>query len=215
MNIRVLLVDDHTMLREALRVMLNKESTIEVIGELADGTLIDETVAQLHPDVVVMDINMPNVNGIDAMRILKRKHPGTRVVALSAYGYKQFILEMMEAGALAFVVKSAAAEELTRAIEAAYQNKMFLCAETAATMIASANYQNLTSQENPGKRLGRRERDVLRLLSQGKSSPQIASELHIASSTVDVHRRNIMEKLDLHSVAELTKYAIRNGLTDI
>jgi DNA-binding NarL/FixJ family response regulator len=217
MTIRVLLVDDHAMFREALRHLLNKEPEIEVVGEFGDGTGIAEAITQLAVDVVVMDVNMPNINGIDATRSLISKFPQLRIVALSAYGYKQFVMEMMDAGAIAYVVKSAAGEQLVRAISSAFKGEAYLCPETTATLIASSHADNSATKERPQKKrnLGQRETEVLRLLAQGKSSPQIGIDLHIAPSTVDVHRRNIMDKLDLHSVAELTKYAIRTGLSNL
>ena len=217
MSIRVLLVDDHTMFREALRLMLEKVSDIDVVGELGDGSLVVETVGQLAPDIVVMDVSMPNVNGMEATRRLLARHPKTRVVALSAYAYKQFIMEMMDAGAIAYVVKSAAGEKLVDAIHSAMAGKTYLCSEAAQTIVDATRRGGPTTQglHDRRKRLGRRETEVLRLLAQGKTSPQIGEDLHIATSTVDVHRRNIMQKLELHSVAELTKYAVRAGLTDV
>jgi len=225
MSIRTLLVDDHTMFREALRMMLDKEPEVEVVGELGDGALVQETVARLAPDVVVMDISMPKVNGIEATRALVAQYPQVRVVALSAFNYKKFVLEMMDAGATAYVVKSAAGEQLVSAIKSAAQGKTYLCPETA-TLLLEASQRNgsrdgKTSDGSKGnaahhnKRLGRRETEVLRLLAEGKTSPQIGEKMHIAPSTVDVHRRNIMNKLDVHTVAELTKYAIRLGLTSM
>lgn len=215
MKIRVLLIDDHTMLRQALRVMLENEVDIEVVGELGDGTHAVETVQQLNPHVVVMDVSMPSMNGIDATRALLRHLSSTKIVALSAFGYKQFIMEMMDAGALAYVIKSAAGEQLVRAIRSVARGEAYLCPESAMTLIASQRESDATGMLQSKRSLARREIDVLRLLAIGLSSPQIGAELHIAPSTVDVHRRNIMEKLDLHSVAELTKYAIRTGITSI
>lgn len=215
MNIRVLLVDDHTIFREALRLMLEKSPGIEVVGEAADGAAVEAEVARTTPDVVVMDVSMPSVNGIDATRALRDRFPAVQVIALSAYGYKRFVLEMLEAGALGYVVKSAASEELVRAIASAAQGKTYICSEAAATL-AEASRRGRPGAEGarPENRLARRELQVLRLLAAGKSSPQIAEELHIAPSTADVHRRNIMRKLEMHSVAELTRYAIRIGLTE-
>jgi two-component system NarL family response regulator len=214
MSIRTLLVDDHTMFREALRMMLDKEPEVEVVGELGDGAQVQDAVARLTPDVVVMDISMPQVNGIEATRALLARFPGIRVVALSAFNYKKFVMEMMEAGATAYVVKSAAGEQLVNAIKSAAQGKTYLCPETAAILV-EASQRNSNSHARGNKRLGRRETEVLRLLAEGKTSPQIAEKMHIAPSTVDVHRRNIMNKLELHTVAELTKYAIRLGLTSM
>lgn len=216
MSIRILLVDDHAMLREALHLMLAKEPNLEVVGEIGDGKEVTTAVATLAPDVIVMDVSMPSVNGIEATRSLIQSNPKTRIVALSAFGYKQFVMEMMDAGALAYVVKSAAGEQLVRAINSVARGEVYLCPETAATLVAANHRGSSASHDGQAnKRLGRREMEVLRLLSQGMSSPQIGLDLHIAPSTVDVHRRNIMEKLDLHSVAELTKYAIRTGLTNV
>lgn len=216
MTIRVLLVDDHAMFREALRSMLEKEHDIEIIGELGDGALVEQTVAERVPDVIVMDISMPALNGIEVTRRLLARHPLLRVVALSAFGYKQFVMEMMDAGALAYVVKSAAGEQLVHAIHSAMQGKTYLCPETAATLLeASRGGARHGTGDGPMVRLGRRETEVLRLLAEGMSSPQIGEKLHIAAGTVDVHRRNIMNKLELHTVAELTKYAVRTGLTNL
>ncbi len=216
MSIRTLLVDDHTMFREALRMMLDKEPEVEVVGELGDGALVQDAVARLTPDVVVMDISMPQVNGIEATRALLARFPAVRVVALSAFNYKKFVMEMMEAGATAYVIKSAAGEQLVSAIKSAAQGKTYLCPETASILLeASQRSGNNADGTRDNKRLGRRETEVLRLLAEGKTSPQIAEKMHIAPSTVDVHRRNIMNKLELHTVAELTKHAIRLGLTSM
>lgn len=219
MNIRVLLVDDHTMLREALRLMLDKEPGIKVVGELGDGSQVDEAVARLAPDVVVMDVNMPNVNGIQATRTLMTKYPKLGIVALSAFGYNQFVAEMMDAGAVAFVLKSSAGEQLVHAIKSAMQGLTYLCPDVAATMVKTRSRGAKSSQDGQdgrnNQRLSRREVEVLRLLAQGKSSPQIGEQLHIAPGTVDVHRRNIMTKLELHGIAELTRYAMRNGLIEM
>lgn len=215
MSIRTLLVDDHTMFREALRMMLDKEPEVEVVGELGDGALVQEAVARLTPDVVVMDISMPQVNGIEATRALLARFPKVRVVALSAFNYKKFVMEMMEAGATAYVIKSAAGEQLVSAIKSAAKGKTYLCPETAAILLEASQRSGGSHGTRDNKRLGRRETEVLRLLAEGKTSPQIAEKMHIAPSTVDVHRRNIMNKLELHTVAELTKHAIRLGLTSM
>lgn len=216
MSIRTLLVDDHAVFREALQMMLGQQAGIDIVGAVGDGALVEESVATLQPDVVVMDINMPTLNGIEATRKLLARSPGLRVVALSAFGYKRFISDMLDAGATAYVVKSAASEQLVQAIRSVAAGKTFLCPEATATLV-EASRRNSPGKRgaNADKRLGRRETEVLRLLAEGKSSPQIAETLFISPSTVDVHRRNIMQKLELHNVADLTKYAIRIGLTDV
>ena len=216
MNTKVLLVDDHTMFREALHLMLEREPGIEVIGELGDGVDIEQKVAQLRPDIVIMDVSMPGVNGIQATRNLRLNFPETKVLALSAFSYKQFVMEMLDAGAIGYVVKSAAGEQLVQAIASAVEGKTFLCPEASLTLVeASRRAGSNSASASQIRQLGRRETQVLRLLAQGKSSPQIGEDLHIATSTVDVHRRNIMNKLDLHTVAELTRYAMRTGLADL
>ena len=216
MTIRVLLVDDHTMLREALHRLVDSEPGMQVVGELSDGTGVQEAVNQLTPDVVVMDVSMPTVNGIAATRSLRSSHPKLKVVALSGFNYKQYVMEMLDAGATAYVVKSAAGDQLLHAIRSAASGETYLCPTSAAMLVEASRRGGAAEgggQQN--KRLGRREIQVLRLLTQGKSSPQIGDELHIAPSTVDVHRRNIMNKLELRTVAELTRYAIRTGLVDM
>lgn len=216
MSIRVLLVDDHVMFREALRQMLSLDASIQIVGELGDGTGVVQAVAQLQPDVVVMDVSMPHVNGIEATRALLASHPQVKVVALSGFNYKQFIVEMLDAGVTGYVVKTAAAQQLIQAIASVAAGHTYLCAE-ATDMLVRSNRRGAQSDSSASenKRLGQRETAVLKLLARGKSSPQIGTALHIATSTVDVHRRNIMRKLDLHTVAELTKYAIRNGFIDL
>ncbi|CAK0780271.1 putative Transcriptional regulatory protein DegU [Gammaproteobacteria bacterium] len=213
MNIRTLLVDDQKMFREALRAMLDKEPEIEVVGEISDEAGIEESVTRLRPDVVVMDVSMPTINGIVATRTLHAKFPRIQVVALSTFSEKQFVMGMLDAGAIGYVVKSSAGIELVRAITSAMQGKSYLCQDSTAVLVQTT--LNISNPHNEKQQLGRRETEVLRLLAEGKSSPQIARNLSIATSTVDGHRRNIMHKLELHTIAELTKYAIRIGLVSM
>ncbi|CAK0769510.1 putative Transcriptional regulatory protein DegU [Gammaproteobacteria bacterium] len=216
MSIRTLLVEDHVMFREAVRLMLSDVSEIEVIGEIGDGSQIEEAITRLNPDIVVMDIRIPNLNGIEATQILSEKFPKIRVVALSAFGHKQSVMEMLEAGAVGYVVKSSVGEELVQAIINAAQGKTYLCPDAVATLVQANNLNNPPADNSSSKRrLNRRETEILSLLAEGKNSPQIAKDLYIATSTVDGYRRSIMRKLELHTTAELTKYAIRVGLTDI
>jgi len=212
MKIRVLLVDDHAILRDALRLMLEQEGDIEVVAEAGDGQAALDLVAHTEIDVIVMDAAMPNMGGAEATRRILRKYPNTKILALTAYTDKRFVSEMMNAGALSYVTKTAASDKLLEAIRSTAQGKPYLCPEVSAVLLDSM--RNASSARAQSKTdLGRREREVLGLLAEGQSSPEIGRKLHIAPSTVDVHRRNIMRKLDLHSVAELTKYAIREGLT--
>ena len=216
MSIRVLLVDDHTMLREALRYLVDTDPEMEVVGELSDGAGVEEAVSRLSPDVVVMDVSMPTVNGIVATRTLRASFPALKVVALSGFNYKQYVMEMLDVGAAAYVVKSAAGDQLLHAIRSASVGETYLCPSSAAMLVEASRRGGAADKGGAeNKRLGRREIQVLRLITQGKSSPQIGDELHIAPSTVDVHRRNIMNKLEIHSVVELTRYAMRTGLVDL
>jgi len=212
MSMRDLLVDDHTIFRTALRVLLSRESDIKVVADADRGAEALRLAQELAPDVVVMDIGMPGMDGIEATRQLATATPGTKVVALSTHLERHFISQMLEAGAIGYVVKSADGEELLRAIRAAAENRTYFCPEVAALMIGSTRHR-AADQEFIGERLGRREREVLGLLAEGKTSQEIASKLHISAATVLVHRRNISSKLGIRSVAELTKYAIRQGLT--
>lgn len=206
-----MLVDDHRMLREALRGILEKAGDIEVVAEADDGATAIELARTLVPDVVVMDIGLVGMSGIEATRRMLAENTGIKVLGLSTFADRRMVLQMLQAGARGYVVKSAGSEELLRGIRAVALGETYLYAEAAAAIVDS-----LRKQSPPGihsETLGRREREVLQLLASGKTSAQIAEALHIATGTVEVHRRNIMRKLDLHNVAELTRYAIREGLT--
>ena len=213
MNIRLMLVDDHRLLREALRAILEQAGDIELVAETADGAAALELARELAPDVVVMDTGLVGMSGIESTRRMLADNPGIKVLGLSAFADRRMILQMLEAGARGYLDKSAGSEELLRGIRAVAQGETYLYAEAAAALVDSLRKQPL--QGTPSETLGRREREVLQLLAGGKSSAQIAGELRIATGTVEVHRRNIMRKLDLHNVAELTKYAIREGLTPL
>lgn len=212
MKLRVLLAEDHKMFRDALRVMLEKEDDIEVVGEVGDGLELLQRARQVRPDIVCMDIGMPHLNGIEATRRLLELSPHTKIIGLSAFSEKHFILDMLNAGAAGYVLKASAGEELLRAIRATSSNRKYLCPSVSATVTEALLDANAGTAPS-GCRLTSRERQVLQLIAEGSSSPQIADRLHLAPATVDVHRRNIMRKLGLHNVAELTRFAIRNGLT--
>ena len=209
MTIRVLLVDDHRLLREALRAVLESVADIEVVGEAGDARTALEQSRALKPEVVVIDIGLPDLNGMELTARLKEADPNVEVVALSAYADKRFVTEMLRCGASAYVVKAAAGTELVQAIHAVTAGKSYLCPEIAGALIAELR----DAQAEP--RLARREREVLRMIAQGMRSQAIGENLHISVATVEVHRRNIMRKLGLHTIAELTKYAIREGITSL
>lgn len=210
MTLRILLADDHQMFRDALRSLLEKDPRLEVAAETGDGLEVLRLVGKMSPDIVCMDINMPGMNGIETTRQISAAWPSVRVIALSAYSEPQYIQDMMNAGAVAYVTKAAACAELLRAIDAVSRDRTYLCPD--ATDAIKGILAGHGSATKDAARLGARERQVLQWVAAGCTSAQIADQLHIATSTVEVHRRNIMRKLDLHSVAELTRYAIRNGL---
>jgi len=211
-TIRVVLADDHRVLLDALRTMLEKERDVEVVGTAGDGRGMLDLVRCLEPDVVVLDIAMPDLNGVEAAARLRARHPDVKVIALSAYSDKRFVLQMLKVGASGYVVKAAAAQELLRAIRVVAKGQSYLSPEAASAVIGDVTADSRVPSA-PTSPLGRREREVLQLLAEGERSQGIAARLHISVATVEAHRRNIMRKLNLHSIAELTKYAIREGLT--
>jgi two-component system NarL family response regulator len=213
MTIRLLLVDDHKVMREGLRVLLEKKPEFEVVGEAGDGRTAIRMTGEVSPDVVIMDIGMRELNGIETTRRIVAQYPDVKVIALSTYSDKRYVLEMLESGAYGYVLKEEAGEELCRAVNAAARNRQYLSPDVAGTVVEGYVGRVYPSDHSAAFALTQREREVIQLLSEGYSSPEIARHLHIAPATVEVHRRNIMKKLDLHSVAELTKYAVREGLT--
>lgn len=212
MTTRVLLVDDHRLVREALRDALQKVPDIEVVGEAGDGRTAIERARAVRPDVAVIDIGLPDLNGMELAARLHDVDANIRIVALSAYADKRFVTEMLRSGASAYVVKASAGTELVRAIHAVMEGQNYFCPEIAGALVAEVRGSR---PEGEMPHLARREREVLRMIAQGKRSQAIGDELHISLSTVEVHRRNIMRKLGLHTVAELTKYAIREGITSL
>ena len=202
--IRLLLVDDHKIVREALCSVLEREADITVVGQAGDGETALALVAELLPQLVLMDIAMPGISGIEVTRRIAAQSPSVRVLALSTYFDRRVVTQMLEAGAAGFVNKAVGRDELLQGIRAVAAGKPYLCQEIAAMLVKP--------QGSAETQLGRREIEVLLLLVDGSTSAEIANRLYIATSTVEVHRRNIMRKLDLHSIAELTKYAIRQGL---
>ena len=214
MATRVLLVDDHRVVLEGLRAMLDQEHDMEVIGMAEDGRVGLSMVEQLSPDVVVMDIGMPSLNGTDAAAQLTRDHPEIKVVALSTYTDKKYVRAMLEAGAHGYVSKETAGAELLRAIREVRRGRKDLSSDVTEPVVEGFVNRDVEDTAKEA-RLGGREREVLQLIAEGCTSGEIASRLYLSTNTVDPHRRNIMKKLDVHSVAGLTKYAIREGLTNI
>jgi len=211
MKTRILLADDHQLFRHALRTMLERDPAKQVVGEASDGLELLKLAGEKNADVACVDIGMPRMNGIEATRRLLAQHSAIRVIGLSAMTDRDFVLDLLKAGAAGYVTKGESGDELLRAIKAVRANRKYLCPEIAATVTGALLDNGDGASATP--RLGSRERQVLQLVADGNTSVKIAERLHLASSTVEVHRRNIMRKLNLHNIAELTKYAIRNGLT--
>lgn len=212
-----MLADDHKILREALRAVLEHESDMVVVAEARDGPEALKLALANPPDVVVMDIGMPGLDGIEVTRRIRAENPAIRVVALSTYSDRRVAQQMMEAGANGYVVKAAGGDELLCAVRAVHAGNTYLCPEIAANLADGARARTRRSSPEltvaDDRRLGKREREVLQLLSDGRSAVEIGLALRIDSSTVEVHQMNIMRKLDLHSLAELTTYAILHDLS--
>lgn len=211
MTIRLMLADDHRMFREALRLPLEAEPDVEIIAEASSGA---DTLAGLDracPDVLVLDIGLPDLNGIEVARAAIKRHPSLRIVALSGFADRIYIEEMLKAGVHGYVVKSAGADELVSAIRAVAGGSSFLSPEATQVMLRHIQ-PGPASAAPPHSVLGKREREVLSLLAGGKRSAEIAASLGIAVGTVEVHRRNIKRKLRVNGIAELTRYAIHEGL---
>jgi DNA-binding NarL/FixJ family response regulator len=215
MSVRLILADDHKIMREGLRALLVKQKEIEVIAEAESGRGVVELCAQLHPDVVIIDISMPDLNGIDAARQIVRENPAVKVIALSMHSDKKYVKEMLSAGACGYLLKDAAFEELGTAIAAVLKNKTYLSPQITDTVVKDYVGESAAPGSAASTALSAREREVLQLLSEGKATREIAAKLYVSVKTVETHRKQIMDKLGLSSIAELTKYAIREGLTSI
>lgn len=220
MSIRVILVDDHAMVREGLVAVLERDPDIEVVAQAFDGASAIETARRLAPDVVIMDIGMPDMNGIEAARRILADNPAVRVVALSAYPDRGYVMGMLDTGALGYVLKAGASEELVRAVRAAAAGRHYLSSEITGVVVKAPPDRPGADGGSPAgfgppSVLAPREREVLQLLAEGKSAKETAARLDISVRTVETHRRNIMAKLKLHSIAELTKYAVRAGITGL
>jgi DNA-binding NarL/FixJ family response regulator len=215
MPTKVLLADDHRMVRDGLRALLEQQDDMEVVGEAENGRDAVRQARDLKPDIIVMDISMPDLNGVDATRQIRRRCSGTRVMALSVHSDRRFVTEMLKAGANGYLLKDSAFEDLVRGIRTVMKGHTYLCPRVADAVVESHVRAPATEAEPSGSVLTPREREVLQLLTEGHGTKQIARHLHVSTKTIDTHRQHIMDKLDIHNVAELTKYAIREGLTDV
>ena len=209
---RILLVDDHKMMRDGLRAILEKEEGLTVVGEAASGREALTLAHSLRPEIVVMDISMPDLNGVDATRRLLAEMPRIKIIGLSMNSDRRYVVAMFKAGAVGYLLKNSASEELIHAVRAVTDDLTYVSPSIASIVVDT--YVEGSPQKEV-KALSPREREVLQLLSEGQTSKDIANHLQIAVPTVETHRRQIMDKLNLRTIAALTKYAIREGLTTL
>ena len=215
MSIRIILAEDHKITREGLVNMLKNQVNMQVIGEAQNGREAVQLAIDLSPDLVIMDVTMPNLNGIDATRVITSNSKAVKVIALSMYSDKQFVQGMMQAGASGYLLKDCAFDELVNAIRVVYAGETYLSPGIAGIVVQDYVKKLSNSASSAAAILTKREREVLQLISEGKSTKLIATQLDVSIKTVETHRRQMMEKLGIRNVAGLTKYAIREGLTSL
>ena len=213
MTIRLLLVDDHAVVRSGLKMLLANETDVEIVGEAGNGSEAVTLAGSARPDVILMDIGLPDMTGIEAARLIKSKFPKISIVALTIHEDEEYFFKMLEAGASGYVPKRAAPEELLTAIRAASKGEVYLYPSLAKLLVKDYLSQERAVENKPTlDGLTDREQEVLSLLAEGAANDHIASKLVISTKTVERHRENIMRKLNLHSRSELVRYAIRKGI---
>ena len=215
MAVTILLADDHNIMRKGLRSLLEKIEDFHVVAESEDGRNTVRLCKQLNPDIVIMDISMPDLNGIDATIQIREACPESKVIALSIHSDQRFVKQMLKAGASGYLLKDCAFEELEQAIRTATEDKMYLSPRVAGTVVK--DYISRLSQEESSvfTLLSEREREVLQLLAEGRSTKEIAADLFISVKTIETHRQHIMKKLEIYKIPDLVKYAIKEGLIDL
>lgn len=213
MSIRILLADDHKITRQGLRSLLDENDDMEVLAEAENGRDAIELARKLNPDVIIMDVSMPDLNGVEATRQIIQDNHDVRVIALSMHSDTLFVSEMLKSGASGYLLKDCAFQELEQAIRTVTDGKAYLSPSISGVVVEDYLHRLSKADMSTSGVLTDREREVLQLIAEGQSTKQVALKLHISAKTVETHRRQIMNKLDMHTVAELTKYAIRKGLT--
>jgi DNA-binding NarL/FixJ family response regulator len=212
---KILLADDHKMMREGLRLLLEKLGGMTIVGEAGNGISAVRMALELKPDLVLMDIAMPDLNGMEATRRIRAEAPGVKVIALSMHADKRFVRHMFAAGARGYVLKGSAFVEVASAIKTVAVGRIYISPKISDQVLAEYVKQLTIPFAEAESPLSGREREVLQMLAEGKSSRAIAERLHVSVTTVDSHRKHIMDKLGFRSIAELTKYAVREGLTPL
>jgi two-component system, NarL family, nitrate/nitrite response regulator NarL len=211
--IKVLVADDHPVVRKGLQSCLGRQGRLKIVGEAADGDEALRKTLELLPDVVLMDISMPGMNGLAVTEVLRKQAPQVKVLVLSVHSNKDYIFRVIQAGAHGYVSKEAPPEEVVRAIESVHSGEPYFSEEVARA--ALAEFVNSGGKKEPFSQLTSREREVLVLIAEGQSNKEIADRLGIGVRTIETHRERIMRRLNIHSVAGLTKYAIANGLISL
>ena len=213
MSIRLIVADDHVILRHGLSKSLQMEKDIEVIAQANNGRTAVQLAQELSPDVIIMDIGMPDLNGIEATRQIVKNSPKVRVIALSMHSAKKFIVEMFKAGASGYLLKDCEFDELVNAIRTVASGKNYISPSISGILVETCITNGVKNKESAFSTLTKREREVLQLITEGKTTKQTAKCLHISPKTVEAHRLNMMNKLNIDNMAQLTKYAIQEGLT--
>ena len=214
-NVRIVLAEDHTILREGLRALLSADAKFEIVGEAADGRQAVRAVEKLGPDLVMMDLSMPRMTGMDAIREIKKRYPETKIIALTVHKTEEYLRTTLQVGANAYVLKDATRDELLMAIENVLKGQTYLSPGVSEKVIEG--YLEGKESRLPSSTLGLlspREREILKLIAEGYKNKEIAVDLCISLKTVEKHRANLMKKLDLHNAAALTAYAIEQGLVE-
>ncbi len=215
-DFRILIADDHEVVRRGIRALLEHRPGWEVCGEAGDGREAIEKTRELKPDLVLLDIGMPNLNGIDAARQILTNAPATHILVLTMHYSQQVVREILAAGARGFLLKSDAGRDLVTAVEAVQNQRTFFTSQVTEIVVGGYLNPDQKKEEAPRRsRLTPREREVVQLLAEGKTSKEVAVALNLSVKTAETHRTNIMRKLDLHSVADLTLYALRNGIAQV
>jgi two-component system response regulator NreC len=212
-KIKILLVDDHAIMRDGIKALLSIYDDIEVVGEASEGREAIEMARELNPDVVVMDISMPGMDGLEVTRRLTKRNPGMKVIILTQHDNREYILSTIKVGAAGYIPKKALGADLISAIRAVHSGGSFLYPSAAKALMD--DYRKQAEQPDIYESLTEREREILKLIAEGLTSREIANALYISQKTVQGHRTKIMEKLDLHNRTELIKYAMRKGLVDL